>query len=55
MTRKAYFDSLFRLRPSESFYSKIRAPDYELARKGIYRYIDEAKENENSPENKPSD
>lgn len=55
MTRKAYFDSLFRLRPSESFYSKIRSPDYESARKGIYRYMDEATEIENSPQNNPSE
>ncbi len=38
MTREAYFDSFFRIRPSENFQNLIKNPDYELARKGIYKY-----------------
>lgn len=34
MTRKAYFDSFFRTRPSEKFESLLQYPDYEAARKG---------------------
>lgn len=38
MTREAYFDSFFRIRPSERFPDLIKSPDYNLARKGIYKY-----------------
>jgi len=40
MTKEAYFDSFWRIRPSERFPDLIREPDYELARKGIYRYAE---------------
>lgn len=36
MTREALFDSFWRLRPKATFYKKLEAPDYDLARKGIY-------------------
>ena len=45
MTREAYFDSFWRKKPSADFYNKIRRPDYKLARKGIYKYEDEAQKN----------
>lgn len=38
MTKEAYFDSFFRLRPSEKFYDLLKKPDYEAAQKGIYVY-----------------
>lgn len=38
MTREAYFDSFFRIRPSEQFPDLIKSPDYNLARQGIYKY-----------------
>jgi len=41
MTRKAYFDSFWRKTPSNTFYGKLRKPDYKLAKKGIYKYEDE--------------
>lgn len=41
MTREAYFDSFFRVRPSERFPDLIKEPDYSLARKGIYKYVGE--------------
>lgn len=46
MTREAYLDSFFRIQPSDDFNSLLKEPDYELARKGIYRY----KGNENGQE-----
>ncbi len=42
MTREAYFDSFWRAKPSPDWYKKIRKPDDKLARKGIYKYEDEA-------------
>jgi hypothetical protein len=45
MTKEAYFDSFWRIRPSEKFQELIRDPDYDLARKGIYKYADEKEEN----------
>jgi hypothetical protein len=42
MTKEAYMDSFWRVRPSEKFHDLIRDPDYDAARKGIYRYTDEA-------------
>lgn len=42
MTREAFFDSFWRIRPSERFYTLIKNPDYELARKGIYKYEGES-------------
>lgn len=44
MTREAYFDSFLSKHPNPDFYNKLRKPDYELARKGIYKYEDEAKQ-----------
>ncbi|MBE0637405.1 MAG: hypothetical protein IH598_02690 [Bacteroidales bacterium] len=38
MTREAYLDSFFRIRPSDRFPELIKNPDYTLARKGIYKY-----------------
>lgn len=46
MTRAAYFDSFWRQHPSTDFYQKIRRPDNELAKQGIYKYADEAPEQE---------
>lgn len=51
MTKEAYFDSLFRLRPTQTFYSKIRPPDYEAARRGVYRYMDETVNTDNDRKN----
>ena len=42
MTREAYFNSFWRAHPAPDFYQKLRHPDYKLARKGIYKYKDEA-------------
>ncbi|MBN2274520.1 MAG: hypothetical protein JXK95_09325 [Bacteroidales bacterium] len=36
MTHEALFDSFWRLKPSKTFYKKLKTPDYDLARKGIY-------------------
>jgi hypothetical protein len=44
MTKKAYFNSFWRATPAPNFYEKVRMPDYKLARKGIYKYEDERKE-----------
>jgi len=38
MTREAFFDSFWRVSPSEKFPQLIKNPDYMLARKGIYVY-----------------
>ena len=35
MTRAAYFDSFFRSRASDRFYSLLEEPDYEAARNGV--------------------
>jgi hypothetical protein len=43
MTREAFFDSFWRVTPSDKFKDLIRDPDYNLARKGIYKYADEEK------------
>jgi hypothetical protein len=43
MTKESFFDSFWRVTPSEKFKDLIRDPDYELARKGIYKYEDEKK------------
>lgn len=43
MTKEAYFDSFWRIRPSERFPDLIREPDYQLARKGIYKYAKKEK------------
>ncbi len=37
MTRKAYFDSFGRIRPSAKFYQLLEAPDYEKAKEGSGR------------------
>ena len=44
MTREAYFDSFWLKRPSPEFNKKVRLPDFKLARKGIYKYADEARD-----------
>lgn len=41
MTKEAYFDSFWRIRWSDDFHSKLKTPDYQLARKGIYKTVDE--------------
>jgi len=41
MTKEAFVDSFWRVRPSDRFHELIREPDYDLARKGIYKYKDE--------------
>lgn len=38
MTKQAYLDSFWRIRPTERFHDLIKDPDYVLARKGIYKY-----------------
>ncbi len=38
MTKEAYFDSFWHVRWSDDFESKLKAPDYQLARKGIYDF-----------------
>ena len=38
MTKEAYLDSFWRIRPTERFHDLIKDPDYVLARKGIYKY-----------------
>ena len=43
MTKEAYLDSFWRIRPSEKFNELIREPDYQLARKGIYRDAEKPK------------
>lgn len=43
-TRETYFHDFFNFKPSEGLDETYRAPDYELARKGIYRYADENNE-----------
>ncbi len=43
MTKEAFFDSFWRVTPSEKFKDLIRDPDYVLARKGIYKYANEEK------------
>lgn len=45
MTREAYFDSFWSAKPSDDWHKKIRKIDSKLARKGIYKYEDEAQEN----------
>jgi hypothetical protein len=44
MTKDAYFDSFWRIRPSDKFHELLREPDYDAARKGIYKYEDEGEE-----------
>lgn len=44
MTKEAYFDSFFRLKPSDRFNELLKEPDYVLARKGIYKYVGEESE-----------
>lgn len=44
MTKDAYIDSFWRIRPSDKFQELIREPDYDAARKGIYKYVDESEE-----------
>lgn len=46
MTREAYFDAFWTDRPSNTFYKKLRRPDYKLAKKGIYKYEDESNDND---------
>jgi len=41
MTKEAFWDSYFQRLPSPTFESKLKSPDYELARKGIDAYIEE--------------
>ena len=43
MTKEAFWDSYLKRRPSPTFESKLRAPDYIKAQQGIYKYADEAK------------
>ncbi len=45
MTKEAFLDNFWSAKPKSGFYDKLRAPDYELARKGIYKYKDESEEN----------
>jgi len=40
MTKEAFWDSYFNVRPSPTFESKLKTPDYEKARLGIEAYID---------------
>lgn len=40
MTKEAFWDSYLDKRPSSTFESKLRAPDYEKARKGIDAYVE---------------
>ena len=35
MTKEAYFDSYWRIYPKNTFYDKLRRPDYDAARRGI--------------------
>jgi len=42
MSKEAYFDSFWRIRPSDKFNDLLREPDYDLARKGIYKHVDES-------------
>ena len=44
MTKEAFWDSYLKVKPSPSFESKLRAPDYEKARKGIDAYAGEGSE-----------
>jgi hypothetical protein len=39
-TKESFWDSYLKVRPSTTFESKLKAPDYELARKGIDAYSD---------------
>jgi len=41
MTKEAFWDSYLKKRPSPTFESKLRAPDYNKALKGINAYADE--------------
>lgn len=43
MTKEAFWDSYFNVGISPTFESKLRAPDYEKAKQGIYVYADESK------------
>jgi len=43
-TRETYFHDFFSLKPTSGYYETLRKPDYKAARKGIYRYEDEAVE-----------
>jgi len=43
MTKEAFWDSYFSIRPSPTFESKLKTPDYEKARLGIEAYIDNQK------------
>jgi hypothetical protein len=38
MTKEAYIDSFWRISPSKNFQHLLKNPDYNLARKGIYKY-----------------
>jgi len=38
MTKESFMDSFWRVTPSEKFPDLVKEPDYELARKGIYKY-----------------
>jgi hypothetical protein len=42
MTKEAFWDGYLKRGPTPTFESKLRAPDYEKARKGIDAYADEA-------------
>jgi hypothetical protein len=41
-TRETYFHDFFSLKRTKGYYETLRKPDYKAARKGIYRYQDEA-------------
>jgi hypothetical protein len=43
MTREAFWDSYFKLKPNPTFEGKLRSPDYEKAKQGINAYADESK------------
>ncbi len=48
MTKEAYFDSFWQKNPSAEFSKKIRLPDNNLAKKGIYKYADEANKSQDN-------
>ena len=43
MTKEAYWNTFLKLHPKQEFWSLLRFPDYEMARKGIYTTIDPTK------------
>jgi hypothetical protein len=43
MTKEAYWNTFLKLHPNEDFWRLLRYPDYQLARKGIYKTLDPSK------------